>query len=281
MVAPTALMRDIELRLRAGGIESSASEARWVVEAATGDRVSSRNGAPPVSPEAAARAMAMVERRVGGEPLQYVTGVAGFRRLELAVGPGVLIPRPETEVLVEVALGKIPPRGVVVDVGTGSGAIALAIADERPDARVIATEASDEAMAWAVRNRDALGAPVELLNGDLLANLPDELRGDVDVLVANLPYVTYAERNVLPREVIEHEPRQALFGSGDLAEIPRLVTEARDVLRPEGWIVLEIGESLGAKVSAWLSGGGYREVDILPDLNGRDRIALGRRPAAR
>jgi release factor glutamine methyltransferase len=269
----------VRLILETGGIEPAAGEARWIVEAAIG-----RVGDGTVTFDQSrgrereeALAVALANRRAAGEPLQYLTGVAGFRRLELAVGPGVMIPRPETEVVAEWAMTKLPPGGVVVDCGTGSGAIALAIADERPDARVIATEMSAAAQPWAEKNRSALGLEVELIASDLLEGIDSELRGRIDVVVSNPPYVALSERDLLPRDVIDHEPHEALFAGEDgLEVIGRLVTEAIEWLRPGGWLVIETGEGHSAEVRELLGSEGYAEIATHEDLTGRPRIAVGR-----
>lgn len=191
----------------------------------------------------------------------------------------MLIPRPETEIVAERAIALLADGGTVVDVGTGSGAIALAIADERPDARVIATESSAEAMSWAAKNRALLDLDVELVLCDLLSGLPPELRGEIDVVVANLPYVAQADRTWLPREVVDHEPHEALFSGGDeLEAIRRLSRAAPEWLRPRGHLVLEIGEWHGARVKTLLEAAGYEDVGVDADLNGRDRVAQGRFP---
>lgn len=208
-----------------------------------------------------------------------MTGIAGFRRLEVAVGPGVLVPRPETELVAGRAMERLRFGGTLVDVGTGSGAIALAVADERPDARVFATEVSDEAAAWAVRNIETLGARVDLVQCDLLTGLPGELQSAVDVVVSNPPYVAEGERGMLPVDVVEHEPQRALFAGDDgLAVIARLAATARRWLRRGGWLVLEIGERQGEDVRTLLEEAGYRQVSVLPDLAGRDRIVEGEWP---
>ncbi|MDQ4025412.1 MAG: peptide chain release factor N(5)-glutamine methyltransferase [Actinomycetota bacterium] len=204
-------------------------------------------------------------------------GTAAFRRLELAVGPGVFVPRPETELVAERAMESLPRAGTLVDLCCGSGAIALSVADERPDARVLATELSPAAARWAAENRRALGLEVELLVGDLFEPLPAELRGAVDVVVANPPFVDEAERATLPRDVVEHEPPGALFAPGSgTSVIERIVAEAPTWLRPDGWLVLEIGETQAARVSTFLAAAGFDDVAIRADLNGRDRIAEGR-----
>jgi release factor glutamine methyltransferase len=261
--------------LREGGIESAEREAEWLIEAVTGmDRAAIALEGSSVDDEIEARAVELVRRRIAGEPLQYLTGVAGFRRLDLAVGPGVLIPRPETEVVAERAMTLLAKGGTVVDVGTGAGAIALAVADERPDARVIATESSADAMSWAAKNRTLLGLDVELVLCDLLSGLPAELRGEIDVVVANLPYVARADTTWLSQEVVDHEPHEALFANDDeLDVIRRLIRIAPDWLRPGGHLVLEIGEWHGPRVKAMLQEAGYEDALIDQDLNGRDRIA--------
>ena len=240
-------------------MSNAAREARWLAESA--------GSGPGLD--------VLVRRRLAGEPLQYLTGVAGFRYLELEVGPGVLIPRPETEVVAQFAIDLLPPNGIAVDVGTGSGAIALALKQERPDARVVATEVSDEALVWARRNRDTLGLEVELVRGDLFGPVAPELAGAVDVVVSNPPYVATDERGILPPEVRDHEPDVALFAPGDgLGIIERLARDSRQWLRPGGHLVLEIAPHQADKVVEIL--GDYPEVVVHPDLAGRDRVAVAR-----
>ena len=266
--------------LRAAGIEGADTEARWVVEAATGRGQTQLALEPTIEESAAARALEYARRRAEGEPLQYVTGVAGFRRLELAVGPGVFIPRPETELVAERAMEHLPSQGTLVDVGTGSGAIALAVADERPDARVLATESSPAALVWARRNCEELGKAVELVEGDLLEGLPGELRGGIDVIVSNPPYVAQADRATLPGEIADHEPEVALFAdSSGVAVIERLCAGAIDWLTPGGWLVLEMGAGQKEEVARLLNDHGYEEVFIGVDYADWPRVAEGRRPS--
>ncbi len=279
MTSPFDLERRVAEILEATGIESPEAEARWLIEAASGmDREMLLVTKARLDDEVVAAALELVRRRTAGEPLQYVTGIAGFRRLELNVGPGVLVPRPETEVVTEHALARIPAGGVVVDIGTGSGAIALAIKDERPDARVLATELSPDAMRWAEMNRDDLSLEVELIACDLLTGLPSDLRNEIDVIVANPPYVAEADRGILPADVVDHEPHQALFaGERGTVVIDELAREARGWLKPGGWLVMEIGEGQGDSTSTTLTAEGYAEVQIHRDLAGRERIAEARK----
>jgi release factor glutamine methyltransferase len=258
--------------------ESPETEARWLLQEVAGHSSSQVLSRAEIDEDSAREALSLAARRAGGEPLQYVIGVAHFRYLDVAVGPGVLVPRPETELVVERAMELLPRGGVAVDVGTGSGAIALAMKQERPDARVWATESSAAALAWAERNRSATGLEVELIRCDLLSGLPEELRHVIDVVVSNPPYVAPEERALLPRDVRDHEPEEALIAPEDaLSVIERLAEDARSWLRAHGWLVSEIGETLGPRVTALLADLGYEEVSVRPDLAGRDRIASARR----
>jgi release factor glutamine methyltransferase len=219
--------------------------------------------------------------RCRGTPIQYLTGEQQFRQLRLRVTPDVLIPRPETEVLVDAAVELIPRAGqaLVVDVGTGTGAVALAVKHERPGSRVLATDLSGEAVALARENAARLGLEIEVLAGDLFDSLPDAIRGTVDLAVSNPPYLTEEEYESLPPEV-RAEPREALVGGTDVHR--RLVDEAPAWLKPGGWLVVEIGADQGPEVRALFEEGGFDAVEVLPDLAGRERIVRGRlaRPSA-
>lgn len=280
MTSPFDLERRLAEVLALSGIGSAAAEARWLVEAASGmDREMLLMTKARLDEGVVAEALELTRRRAAGEPLQYITGVAGFRRLELRVGPGVLVPRPETEEVAGRAMERLPEDGVAVDVGTGSGAIALAIKDERPDARVLATEASPEAMEWAERNREELDIDLELIACDLLAGVPSNLQGEIDVIVSNPPYVSESDRSTLPVDVVDHEPHAALFaGDHGTSVIERISSDALAWLKPGGWLVLEIGESQGEVVGELLTDDGYASVHVHRDLSGRDRIVEGRKP---
>jgi len=215
--------------------------------------------------------------RCTGTPLQHLTGEQGFRRLVLTVRPGVFIPRPETEVLVDVALELLDNAAspCVVDLCTGSGAVALAIADERPGARVIATDVSEAAVALARENAERLGLAVDVRAGDLFEPLPTECRGEVDLVVANPPYLSIELAADLPAEV-HADPPEALFGGLEVTR--RLITEAIAWLRPGGALAVECDERAAAAVAAAARGAGFEEVFVRRDLNGRDRVVGARRP---
>jgi release factor glutamine methyltransferase len=215
-------------------------------------------------------------QRCAGTPLQHLTGEQAFRRLALEVGPGVFVPRPETEVLVGIALNELGDADdpVVVDVGTGTGAVALSMKDERPDAKVYATDLSPEAVELARANAGHLELDVIVLEGDLLDPLPSELRGWVDLVVSNPPYVSPEEYEQLPPEV-RADPALALIGGVELYE--RLAVQASRWLRDGGVFVAEIGASQGHEVAEMLRSS-FTDVRVDPDLAGRDRIVVGRRP---
>lgn len=213
----------------------------------------------------------LVVRREAREPLAYVLGEWGFRRLTLKVDARVLVPRPETEVVVERCLvrlaGLLQPR--VLDVGTGSGAIALAIADEHPGARVTAIDVSGGALAVARENVARIGLAVDLARQDIFEGLPD---GPWDLVVSNPPYVRPDEIETLQPEVRDWEPRAALVGEGATEAV---AGAALRVLRPGGAVVLETADGNAADVAELLRGLGYVEVVTTRDLSGRDRAVDG------
>lgn len=218
----------------------------------------------------------LVRRRGDGEPVAYILGRAGFRGLDLAVDPRVLIPRPETEGLVEVGLALLPREGALLDVGTGSGAIAIAAAHERPDASVSAVDTSADALAVAADNAAACGVDVEFLLGDLAAPV---LGRRFDVVLANLPYIAEGDPRV-EDHVRRYEPNQALFAGADgLDQIRRLIPMAREVLGPGGALALEIGADQADAVTALLERAGYLDLARHRDLAGHERIVVGRGPA--
>ena len=215
-------------------------------------------------------------QRCAGTPVQHLTGDQPFRGITLEVRPGVFVPRPETELLVDHALAELGDREapVVVDAGTGTGAIALAVKDERPDATVFATDLSAEAVELARANASRLGLAVTVLEGDLLEPLPVDLRGWVDVVVSNPPYVPAEDLEALPREV-RADPELALVGGIDAYR--RLGAQAARWLRDGGVLAVEIDARLGADVVRELSRA-FAEVRVERDLAGRDRVVLARAP---
>jgi release factor glutamine methyltransferase len=226
-----------------------------------------------------------LSRRVRGEPVQYITGRAAFRGLDLAVSPAVLIPRPETEGLVEAVLGVLSverarwPRPRVLDLGTGSGAVALAIAAEWPEAAVTATDASEEALAVARANAEACAVAdrVQLRHGDWFEPLAADER--FEVIVSNPPYIATGESESLPADVRDFEPERALFsGTSGLEALREIVDEAPRHLVTEGLLALELAETRAPEVAAWLSGAyDWEEIRLIDDLAGRPRVLLARR----
>ncbi len=271
----THLVRRAADELERHAIDSPRATAEILLAHVLGtDRAGVYSGVPTPTHEQELAFDVAVRRRCSGVPVQYLTGDQAFRRLTLEVHPGVFIPRPETELLVEAALGLLEAasRPLVVDVGTGTGAIALAIADERPDAIVLATDLSPAAVSLARRNADRLGLRIEVHPGDLLEPIRASA-GRIDLVVSNPPYLRADRMDDLPAEV-RSEPELALAGGVGLYE--RLALEAANVLRPGGGIVVEIAEDL-AKDVAEVMGESFADVRVLRDLARRERFVLGRR----
>jgi release factor glutamine methyltransferase len=223
-----------------------------------------------LSPADAGAFREVVRRRQQREPVSQLVGLRGFRHLELAVDRRVLTPRPETEHLVEAAL-TLPEGARVVDVGTGSGAVALALKDERPDLEVLATDISTDALDVAWQNARALGIDVMFFHGDLLEPIDPGLR--IDAVVSNPPYVR--EGTDLPPEVARYEPPVALFGGTDgLAVLRRLVPQA--FARGARFVAVEVGEGQVAEVGAVFRAAGATDLHAVPDLAGIERVVVGR-----
>ena len=261
------------------------AQARWLCEVASGsadgDEFLARLD-EPATVRMVSHLDAMLARLRRGEPLQYVLGEWTFRRITLAVDQRVLIPRPETELVAEVALEKasgVGPTRVVADLGTGSGAIGLALAYELPrvGTTVWITDVSDDALDVARANIAGLGPAgvnVRTASGSWFEALPADVR--CDVIVSNPPYVAVGSPDLEP-SVGDWEPHGALFAGADgLDELRRIVPAAPRRLRDGGWLVLEIGADQGAAVAALLRDAGFVDVEVRPDLAGLDRIALGR-----
>jgi len=217
---------------------------------------------------------ALVSKRAERFPLQHLTGVAHFRRLTLKVGPGVFVPRPETEVVTQIAVDALKasgsPEPIAVDLATGSGAIALSLAVEVPNAKVFAIELSEDALKYTKQNFAELAPDAVLVQGDLADAFP-ELNGTVDVLVSNPPYIPDEMIPIYP-EVHLHDPSLALYGGSDGLDVVRKVDEAaRRLLRPGGSLIIEHADMQGEAVRELLLASGWRQVRTHRDLVGRDR----------
>ena len=260
--------------LEQAGCPSPGVDPEWLLAHVLGlSRTELQTGDRELDADELGRFRRLVERRTAREPLAYILGEWGFRRLTLAVDPRVLIPRPETEALVERCLALLDglDAPVVLDVGVGSGAIALALADERPDARVVGTDTSPAALEVAEVNRLRSGVDgrVRFVHGDLLAGET----GPFDLVVANPPYVAPDELFGLEPE-LRHEPAQALVGEGRHEVVARAAFVA---LAPGAALVLEVGDGQAAAVAGSLRRLGFAEVRVSRDLAGRERIVEGRR----
>ena len=312
-----AVVRAAEQTLAAAGVPSPRSDARalaaFALDVDRGELERQLLLRSPADEAFRDRYAGLVEERAERVPLQHLTGWAGFRNLELRVGPGVFVPRPETESVAgwaidaaraaaghrtlrrskcgpgdaycdvageedEQAEARTARPPVVVDLCTGSGAIALSIKDEVPAAKVYAVELSPEAHAWALANRDRLGLEVEIRLGDAITAFGD-LEGAVDVVVSNPPYIPTGAVPVDP-EVRDHDPRLALYGgSADGLAIPRLVAaRAAHLLRPGGVLVMEHADTQGETLPAALTtAGDWTGIEDLRDLTGRPRATVARR----
>lgn len=279
------------------GDENPRLSAQWLMSQATGlsriqlyaqfDR--------PLSLEERDVLRDYVARRGAGEPLQYITGEVGFRHITVKVRPGVLIPRPETEVLVSEALTLLPAAEkynefdepaegarelLVADICTGSGCIACSIAHEHPRAMVVATDIAPEAAALARENAEALGLAerISVFEGDLGACVPSELLGAIDLVVSNPPYIPTAVLSEIPREVTDYEPALALDGGADgLAVFYRLLEWCKVALTPGGAFAFELHETCLAAAASKAQQEGFGDVRVVEDLAGRPRVLTGRR----
>jgi release factor glutamine methyltransferase len=257
------------IALTAAGCETPRLDAEVLLAAAMGvDRaVIVADPGRGLEPAQARAFQDGARRRTQREPVAYILGRKGFRRIELDVDPRVLIPRPETEHVVEAALA-LPEGARVVDVGTGSGAIALALADERPDLRVVATDSSAAALAVARANAARLGLDVEFAEGDLLG----PVAGPVDAVVSNPPYIRAGER--LPPEIARYEPAAALYAGEDGLDVYRRLVPAVAEVR---FVALEVGAGQAGDVADLLRAAGFDDIEVVLDLARIERVVVGRR----
>lgn len=272
-------------RLHAAGVPSPRADAELLVAhvlgLGRGSLIARSLTGGRIDEDDLAALAALLVRRESREPLQHITGEAYFRGLRLSVGPGVFVPRPETEIVVQHAIDALmavaSASPVAVDLGTGSGAIALAMATEVPHASVIAVEVSPSAFTWAEQNRRAVGADnLRIVLADLADALP-ELDGRVDVVISNPPYIPIG---AIPRdpEVRRFDPELALYGGIDGLDLVRSVdATAWRLLRPGGMLVIEHGEVQAAAIGALLAASGWRAIAHHRDLTGRDRATSATR----
>jgi release factor glutamine methyltransferase len=292
------LRKEAELALLSGGIEDAAAEARWMVEHVSGYDAAELVAAEdePAGSRPAAHLTELVRRRTAGEPLQYVLGCWTFLGFDLLVDPRVLIPRPETEVTARIAIDEAVRLGArrgrpdpwagaattytVADLGTGSGAIALALAAELPDAEVWATDSSEDALAVARANLAGTGLPstrVRLSAGSWFGALPQTLRGRLRLVVSNPPYVAESELESLPTE-LRHEPRPALVsGPTGREAIEVILREAPAWLDPVGTVVCEVAPHQANAASQAAAMAGFDEILVQRDVANRDRVLVARK----
>jgi release factor glutamine methyltransferase len=281
-----ALVIRARQRLEQAGLDNAAQEALWLLAHALKLRshhLASEAG-QTVSDEMRTRAELLVSRRAAREPLQYILGTEEFCGLEFHVSPAVLIPRPETELLVQEAVrrGGLQKGGTLVDVGTGSGCVAVTLATILTGTRILATDRSVEALAVARQNADLhqVGSRIEWLEGDLLAPLRNRgMARAVDVIVSNPPYIAERDWDRLQPEVRAHEPRAALVGGPEGTEFhERLLHEAREWLAPGGLLLMEIGQGQASALRQMArQAGGYAAFQMVEDAAGIDRVAIVQR----
>jgi release factor glutamine methyltransferase len=296
------LRDDAAARLRDGGVEQPAVEVGWLLEEVSGLDAAEQvaEAGAPATQRAVAALDRLVARRVGGEPLQYVLGSWSFCGIDLLVDRRVLIPRPETEVVAQVAIGEAARLGArvgkadpwsgavttytVADLGTGSGALAIALAYSLPEAEVWATDVDDDALTVARANVAGSGTPsvrVRLAQGVWFDALPAELRGRLLVAVSNPPYLAESEIPALDPSVGEWEPTGALVsGATGLEAFEAIVAAAPEWLDPEGTLVLELAPHQAGPVTGLARAAGFVDVEVHEDLAGRDRVLVARLAAA-
>ena len=271
------LKNSLAERFSLAGFEAPDLEAHFIVCEAAGipDREFALHAHDPLSTEGEKQANAFLARRLTHEPWQYIFGHAPFRDLELAVGPGCLIPRPETEYSIDLMLDGLPPGAAVCELGVGSGAISLALASERPDLTVVGTELSPDALKWAELNLKRFALPnVTFLRGNLFEPVAGRT---FDLVAANLPYIPEGDRDKLPPNVRDYEPAEALFAGADgLDVIARALEQAPAFLKPSGRIFFEL-DPCNAQKAFELASKSLREPALLHDQYGVVRFLTAKR----
>ena len=275
---PMSVLTAASARLAEAGAASPMTDARLLLMHAGGLSATQLLTAVAIDDLVAARFDELIAQRATGVPVQHLTGETWFRNVRLAVGPGVFIPRPETELVAGAAIDearKQQPGSLVVELCAGSGAISAAVCDEAPGARVIAVEKDAQAAQWLRRNLAATSA--EVVEADMAAALPDR-DAQAAVVVANPPYIPWSQRDGLPVEVREHDPEAALFAEDDgLGAIRVVIAVAHRLLRPGGLVVIEHGDDQGPAVLDELARAGFGDQAGHLDLSGRPRFVTGRR----
>lgn len=262
--------------LEGAGLTNPDNVCRWTLEHVLNETISIHQPMPSLSPDECLEFSTLIARVVKGEPLQYVLGSTEFFNCTINVGPGVLIPRPETEQLVDLALNTYSGRGDVLDLCTGSGCIPLAMAVERPAIpRLVGVDCSDEALRWADVNRRALGVDnVEFNNSDLFAAVKGQR---FEMITANPPYISRDDDQEVARTVKDYEPELALFADDDgMAILDRIVSQASDYLLDGGWLMCEIGYDQGARTHQLFEKHAFTCVHVHKDYAGLDRIVSGK-----
>lgn len=281
----TEALREGKLRLKAAGKEAYAFEAELLLEKAAGLNRTALflRGEESLSAEKWAVYEGFLQEREQGRPTQYILGEWEFMGLPFAVGEGVLIPRGDTEVLVETILEKqqAEPMQSILDIGTGSGCIPISLAKYGTFETIMAVDISPKALGYARKNAAANKAAVAFYESDLLQNVPQEWKGRLDAIVSNPPYIPKKDIAELMTEVKDFEPMNALDGGEDGLDFYReIVSAGREWLKDGGWLFFEIGYDQGEALRVLLQESGYTEIAVIQDLAGLNRVAIGRKGAS-
>lgn len=260
--------------LAKAGLESARVDAEWIIGHALelGRMELYLQFDRPLSEQDLAKIRPLLSRRAKHEPVQYICGSTEFYGLEFKVGPGVLVPRPETELLVDTVLKKVSANSTVLDLCTGSGAIAVSLKKEKPELSVTATDISQEALKYAQINTSFHDLEIEVLEGDLFAPVSGRR---FDIITVNPPYVKTTETPLMGKDVLAHEPQLALFSGEDgLNLLRKIAAEGKAFLNPGGFLISEIGFQQGGECKELFDSCGWRDISILQDYTKKDRFVL-------